>query len=229
MARAKPIDNPVYTEILLLISKGYNSNKVIRKKLKHKDFSTKLSNISMKLQILRKLGFIDNQRFRSVKNSPTSKYEINVPAILKYILDNYLHFKFRVGNTKVDKQLQKDKQLVQSIKEHFGKFHENQDLCKYFLQYLKLSYVRFKQREHNQISINELFHNFIIGVGASYAPLQQHSTDFGGLEDSEWFIWSRFEMLCFTYFLRQTENSYMHLAKVGYEESFLKIEKREQP
>lgn len=134
MAKPKPVHNNKYTELLYLIFvKNLNTPKALRKHYSV-DFS-KASRMSMPLQNLRKLGFINNQRLRSINRSSTSKYELNKFGFIEYIYTNFFRQK-----------------LIYSYSEY-------EDLIIAFSYYLKVALAK------NSKSLYTIMEDFIIGIG----------------------------------------------------------------
>ncbi len=137
MPRKPVIENPDYTILLNAIIPNPCRQANIRKKIS-KPFTSSPSNVSMKLQQLRKLGFIQTQG----KNKYTKNY-IHYEGILKYILKNIL----LCYDLKVVKELASDQQLQLLLSE-----------------YLKIVY----KTETNINSINYLLKNFVFGYAKGF-------------------------------------------------------------
>lgn len=163
MAKLKPIENPEYTKLVYLVLKGKNTPKQMLNSKEKKEHETKLSktyhnlsNLSMKLQNLRTLGFLENVRLRSINNSSTSKYEVNFKGLLIGAYNNILQINY-------DQYLEDLKELLQSTgeydKEKFNQIHT--PIINELERYIKAIPFEIIKK----VSILEILETFIREIG----------------------------------------------------------------
>ena len=202
MPRQAILKNDFYTKVMNLIDLGVRTPTGIADTLdmyKDKLNGEKVPNVELVIMKLKNIAGKEYQFLTKQKIGRQVFYDVDIPGMMYHIITNIL---------KIDSK---------------EKFWENNELNHMFELYLKvvfesirdkISRKKARQEHYKYPTLEEIFHNFIMGIGIAEFTKKKSKTK--GMTKRDWYVMETLALECRSYFVETFKNNLSNISWVIY-------------